>query len=69
MNCDCDKNEIAKHFSEADHSFSWDQKKVIDRESKLIPRKSKETTHPLKNPIPINKISYILHEIWLPNLP
>ena len=55
MNCDCDKNEIAKHFSEADHSFSWDQKKVIDRESKLIPRKSKETTHPLKNLIPLIK--------------
>ena len=26
-NCDCDKNEIAKHCWEADHNFSWDQKK------------------------------------------
>ena len=38
-NCDCDKNEIAKHCWEADHNFNWDQKKVIDRESRLIPRK------------------------------
>ena len=22
MNCDCDKNEIAKHFWEVDHNFS-----------------------------------------------
>ena len=38
-NCDCDKNEIAKHCWEADHNFNWDQKKFIDRESGLIPRK------------------------------
>ena len=53
-NCDCDKNEIAKHWWEADHNFKWDQKKVNDRESRLIPKK--------------NKISYMLTEIWLPNL-
>ena len=29
-NCNCDKNEIAKHCWEADHNFNWDQKKVID---------------------------------------
>ena len=67
-NCDCDKNEIAKHCWEADHNFNWDQKKVIDRESRLIPRKIKETIHSLKNPNRINKISYMLPEIWLPNL-
>ena len=67
-NCDCDKNETAKHCWEADHNFNWDQKKVIDRESKLIPRKIKETIHCLKNPNHINKISYMLPEIWLPNL-
>ena len=44
------------------------QKKVIDRESRLIPRKIKETIHSLKNPNRINKISYMLPEIWLPNL-
>ena len=44
-NCDCDKNEIAKHCWEADHHFNCDQKKVIDRESRLIPRKFKETIH------------------------
>ena len=53
-NCDCDKNEIAKHCWEADHNFRWDQKKVIDRESRLIPRKIKEIIHSLKNPNHIN---------------
>ena len=67
-NCDCDKNEIAKHCWEADHNFNWDQKKVVDRESRLIPRKIKETIHSLKNPNHIKKISYMLPEIWLPNL-
>ena len=42
-NCDCDKIEIAKHCWEADHNFSWDQKKVIDKKNRLIPRKIKET--------------------------
>ena len=67
-NCDCDKNEIAKHSWEADHNSNWDQEKVIDRESRLIPRNIKETIHYLKNPNQINKISYMLPEIWLPNL-
>ena len=67
-NCDCDKNEIAKHCWEADHNFNWDQKKVIDRESRLIPWKIKETMHSLKNPNHINKISSMLPEIWLLNL-
>ena len=67
-NCNCDKNEIVKHCWEADHNFKWDQKKVIDRESKLIPRKIKETTLSLKNSNLINKISYMLPKIWLPNL-
>ena len=34
-NCDCEKNEIAKYCCEADHNFSWDQKKFVDRESRL----------------------------------
>ena len=67
-NCDCDKNEIAKHCWEADHNFNWDQKKVIDRESRLIPIKIKETIHVLKNPNQINKIFYMLPEIQVPNL-
>ena len=67
-NCDCDKNEIAKHCWEPDHNFSWDQRKVVDRESRLIPGKIKETMHSLKNPNHISKISYMLPEIWLPNL-
>ena len=53
-NCDCDKTEIAKHCWEAGNNFNWDQKKVIDRESRLIPRKIKETIHSLKNPNHIN---------------
>ena len=62
----CDKNDIAKHCWEADHNFNWD-KKVIDRESRLIPRKIKETIHFFKNPNHINKIPYMRPEIWLPN--
>ena len=42
-NCDCDNNEIAKQFWYADHNFSLDQKNVVDSESRLIPRKIKET--------------------------
>ena len=38
-NCDCEKNEIAKHCYEAGHNLSWDQKKADDRENRLIPRK------------------------------
>ena len=49
-NCDCDTNKIAKHCWEID------QKKVVDRESRLIPRKFKDPTH-------INKIFYMLPEI------
>ena len=56
------------HCWEADHNFNWDQKEVIDRESRLIPRKIKETIHSLKNPNHINNISYMLPEIWLSNL-
>ena len=38
-NCDCDKNEIAKHCWEADHNFNRDQKKVIDRDiSYMLPK-------------------------------
>ena len=44
------------------------RKKVVDRESRLIPRKMKETEHSLKNPSNISKKSYMLPEIWLPNL-
>ena len=67
-NCDCDKNGIAKYSWEADHNVNWDQEKVIDRENRLIPRNIRETIHYLKNPNQINKISYMLPEIWLPNL-
>ena len=55
-NCDCEKNEIAKHSWKVDHNFSWNQNKVVDRENRLIPRKIKETIHSLKNPNQINKI-------------
>ena len=39
--------------------------KVIDRKSRLIPRKVKETIHCLKNLITLAKFP---PEIWLPNL-
>ena len=67
-NCDCEKNEIKKHCLEVDHNFSWDQKKVVDRESRLITKKIKETIYSLKTPNHIKKISYILPEVWLSNL-
>ena len=67
-NCDCDKNEIDKHCWEADFNFNWDQKKVIDRERRLIPWKIKETIHSLKNPNHINKIFYMVPDIWLLNI-
>ena len=67
-NCDCDKNEVAKHCWESDRNFTWDQKKVVDKKSRLIPRKIKETIHSLKNPNHIHKISDILPKIWLSNL-
>ena len=60
---------IANHCWEADYNFNWDQKKVIDKESRLIPRKIKETIHSLNNSNHINKISYMLPEIRLNNLP
>ena len=54
--------KIAKHCWKADHNFNWDQK------NRLSPGGVKETIHSLKNPNHINKISYMLLEIWLPNL-
>ena len=45
------------------HNFNRDQKKVIDWENRLIPKKIKETIHSFKNPNHINKISYMLSEI------
>ena len=66
-NEDCDKNKTAKHCWEANHNFSWDKNKVIDRESRLIPRKIKETIHSMKNPNHINKTSYMFPERSLPN--
>ena len=53
-NWDCDKNGIANNCWEADHNLSWDQKKVLDKESSLIPRKIKETIHSFKNPNHLN---------------
>ena len=38
MNKKNEMNETAKHWWEVDHNFSWDQKKVVDRKSKLISR-------------------------------
>ena len=67
-NCGCEKNEIAKHCWEADHNFKWDQKKIVDRDIRLIPRKIKETIHSWKNLNQIDKASYMISEIWLPNL-
>ena len=67
-NCGCDKNETKKHCYGADHNFSWDQKTVDDRESKLTPRKLKQTMHSLNNSNHIKKMVYTLLEIWITSL-
>ena len=66
-NCNCEKNEITKHCWKADPKFSCDQKKVADTESRLIPRKIKETIHSSRNPNHCNEISYMFPKIWFPN--
>ena len=66
-NFDCDKNEIPKHCWEANHDSSWDQKKIVDRESRLIPWKIRETIDSWKNLYHINNVIKI-PEIWLSNL-
>ena len=40
-NSDCEKNEITKQCLKADHNFTWDQKRVVDRESTLSLKESK----------------------------
>ena len=64
-NWNCEKIEIEKHCWEAEHNFSGDQKKVVDRESRLVRRKIKETIYYLKNLNYINKICYLFPEIWM----
>ena len=53
----------AKDLSEADHKFRWNQKKVVDKESRLVISKMKETINSLKYPFRISRISYTLPEI------
>ena len=43
--------KIIKHCWEVDHNVSCNQKKFVDRKSRLIPVKTKETTHYLNNRI------------------
>ena len=62
-NKNCEKNQISKHCYKADRNFSRDQKKVFDKESRLIPRKITETINSLKNANQINKFSYMLPKI------
>ena len=56
-NRDRGRNEFTKHCWEADHNFRWDQKKLSDRENRLIPRNVWEPINPLKNLNHIIKIS------------
>ena len=62
------KNEIEKHCWEADSNFSLDQLKVVDKQSRLIPSKLKETMHSLKNSSHIKQNFLHASKIWLPNL-
>ena len=52
--------KLPKHFWEVGCNFSCDQKKIVDIESKVIPRKIKETIYSLNNPNNIKRISHIL---------
>ena len=67
-NYNSESSKTAKNCLEADRNFSLYQKKVADRESRLIPLKIKETIYCLRNPNHINKISWMLPEIWFFNL-
>ena len=67
-NCDCEKIETAKHCGEVDCNFSWVQKKVFDRENKLVPGKFEETIYYLKNLHHINNLCYVHPEIRPANL-
>ena len=55
-NCDYEKNEIVKHCLEEDYNFIWDEKKAIDRKSRLLPNRIWEVTVFLKNSKHVNKI-------------
>ena len=55
-NCDYEKNEIVKHCLEEDYNFIWDEKKAIDGESRLVPKRIWEATVFLKNSKHVNKI-------------
>ena len=46
---------MVKYCWKIDHNFSWDQKKVAHRESRLILRNTKETMRSLKYPNHNNK--------------
>ena len=67
-NGDTDKNEIADHCWENDHEMNWDERKIIDTEAYIKERKIKETIHSIKDRNHINSISYILPNIWIPNI-
>ena len=43
---DCEKNKITRHYWEAGHNFSYDQKKAVGTESRLVSKKIKETIKP-----------------------
>ena len=57
------RNAVGKHITSLAGI-----RKVVDRESRLIPRNIIEIIHSLKKPYHINKISYMCPETWLPNL-
>ena len=54
-NCNSERSKTAKNCLEADRNFSLYQKNVVDRESKLIPLKIKETIYSLRILITLTK--------------
>ena len=52
-NCDCENNKIGKHFWEDDQNLSWDEKKVVDRKNRLIPKKKIKENYYFNNSNPM----------------
>ena len=62
------QNEIADRCWKSDHTFDWNTQKILDHVPHSTTRLAKESLHSALNPDHINKISYKLPEIWLPNV-
>ena len=56
-----EKNEITKHCLEKDNLLHWNQMKLVDIESRLVPTNMKEAIHSFSK---CNHTSKIFHPIF-----